>query len=77
MIVVYFLFRLADWVAGAAEREAQQEERRQQRLEKRRAEAEGRMHKFRDEKYMEQKDAVKNNLDDALTQVGGAYLALT
>ncbi|XP_067943705.1 splicing regulator SDE2-like [Watersipora subatra] len=60
--------KLADWVAGAADREREQETRRQERLEKRRAEAEGRMHKFRDEKYMEQKEAVATNLDDALTQ---------
>lgn len=62
-------FRLADWVAGAADREREKEERRQQRLEKRKAEAAGRQHKFADDKYTQQKDAVSTNLDDALTQV--------
>lgn len=61
--------RLADWVAGAAQREREQEERRQERLERRRAEIEGRGYKFKDEKYMEQKEKVADNLDDALTQV--------
>lgn len=67
--ILCILFRLADWVAGAADRERARDEKRQVRLDKRKAEAEGRMHKFRDEQYMEQKEAVTTNLDDALTQV--------
>ncbi|KAF6028779.1 SDE2 [Bugula neritina] len=60
--------KLAEWVAGASDREKQREERRKDRMERRRAEAEGRMHRFADNQYMEQKEQVASNLDDALTQ---------
>lgn len=69
VIACCVILRLAEWVAGASDREKQREERRKDRMERRRAEAEGRMHRFADNQYMEQKEQVASNLDDALTQV--------
>jgi len=55
------ILRLAEWVAGASDREKQREERRKDRMERRRAEAEGRMHRFADNQYMEQKEQVASS----------------
>lgn len=64
-------------MAGAADREKEREEKKLERLEKRRKEAEGRAHKFHDEKYMEQKETVSSNLDDAIMQVLDKWLSDT